>query len=231
MLSIDEANRLKALITGSRPPEAGLEKHFMRVLRGEAMPCTAKELEWYEFWRLNQSTPPETHKPSSDVLNAMPARKVLSNGWMFLLARHSQVGLILLDKAHQDGCAAGLLKAFVLARLGTSQFEREEFKKHLSSSVSDNEFVNLVTAYNEFKRKQGFPLKASPDVAHVNFLLKRGLPYYGVRPREDVKVHRVTMCWNCKEELDNNVDIECNNCGWIICTCGACGCGRKTKKH
>lgn len=231
MLPIDEADRLQALITGEQRPETGFEKHFMRVVRGEAIPCSAKERVWYEFWQLNKSKSPEKCKSDDDVKNAIPARKVLSNGWMFLLARHKQAGLILFDKAHQDGCPAGLLRVFVLARLGTTEFAREEFKKHLSSPVSDNEFVNLVTAYNEFKRKQGLPLKASPDVAHANFLLMRGLPEYGVRPREEAKVHRVTKCWNCKEELDNNVDIECTNCNWIICKCGACGCGRETKEH
>jgi hypothetical protein len=25
--------------------------------------------------------------------------------------------------------------------------------------------------------------------------------------------------------LDNAVDVECVACDWIICVCGACGCG------
>lgn len=36
---------------------------------------------------------------------------------------------------------------------------------------------------------------------------------------------RVSHCWNCKQPVDNSIDLECSACGWIICgSCGACGC-------
>ena len=38
--------------------------------------------------------------------------------------------------------------------------------------------------------------------------------------------HRTPNCYNCSSNLDNEVDLECPLCYWIICTyCGACGCG------
>ena len=37
--------------------------------------------------------------------------------------------------------------------------------------------------------------------------------------------HRTTHCYQCKDELDNSIHLECNICHWIICKCGACGCG------
>lgn len=37
--------------------------------------------------------------------------------------------------------------------------------------------------------------------------------------------HRVAQCWFCKGTLNNAVDLECVACGWILCQCGACGCG------
>ncbi len=60
---------------------------------------------------------------------------------------------------------------------------------------------------------------------HKYFLAKRKLPYKGINDSISRK-HRVTHCYVCKEHLDNLVDLECSACGWIICTCGACGCGR-----
>lgn len=39
---------------------------------------------------------------------------------------------------------------------------------------------------------------------------------------------RVTHCWACKEPLDSRQDIEHIACGWLVCSCGACGCGRNT---
>jgi hypothetical protein len=60
---------------------------------------------------------------------------------------------------------------------------------------------------------------------HNEFLIERGLPEREVRNAEGMFRHRVTHCWNCKEHLDNLFDLECSACGWIICRCGACGCG------
>lgn len=36
---------------------------------------------------------------------------------------------------------------------------------------------------------------------------------------------RVTYCYRCKNRLDNSLEQECDECGWIVCDCGACGCG------
>jgi len=47
----------------------------------------------------------------------------------------------------------------------------------------------------------------------------------GVRKTTIDRRHRVTHCWMCKGPLDNAVDFECVVCGWILCQCGACGCG------
>jgi hypothetical protein len=39
------------------------------------------------------------------------------------------------------------------------------------------------------------------------------------------KTARVTCCYSCKTNLDSRVQVECNDCSWMICPkCGACGC-------
>lgn len=58
---------------------------------------------------------------------------------------------------------------------------------------------------------------------HKKFLQAKGLPYGGAR--QNTKSHRVAHCYNCKRHLDNAFNTECINCTWIICSCGACGCG------
>lgn len=43
--------------------------------------------------------------------------------------------------------------------------------------------------------------------------------------RKSREVNRVSHCWNCKQKVDNSIDLECSACGWIVCgECGACGC-------
>ena len=63
---------------------------------------------------------------------------------------------------------------------------------------------------------------------HREFLIRRGivpedsnLSYC----REVIsKEFRATGCYNCGELINNADLLECRRCGWIICTCGACGC-------
>jgi hypothetical protein len=60
---------------------------------------------------------------------------------------------------------------------------------------------------------------------HRESLENRGLAYRGVKTAVDSGRRRITHCYNCQAHLDNATDVECNVCNWIICCCGACGCG------
>ena len=60
---------------------------------------------------------------------------------------------------------------------------------------------------------------------HRKKVIEAGKQYLGVRPARRAKHSRVAKCYSCKSPLDNSIDIECSSCGWILCTCGACGCG------
>lgn len=61
---------------------------------------------------------------------------------------------------------------------------------------------------------------------HREKLNKIGIDYRGVRLATQCnQKRRVTHCYCCKKPLDNNVDIECVSCNWILCICGSCGCG------
>jgi hypothetical protein len=52
-----------------------------------------------------------------------------------------------------------------------------------------------------------------------------GVPWPGVRPQSE-PMFRTPWCYACKYPLDRRIEIECVSCGWIVCKCGACGCGR-----
>jgi hypothetical protein len=38
-------------------------------------------------------------------------------------------------------------------------------------------------------------------------------------------------CYSCKSLLTNATELECASCGWILCKCGACGCGYVTPNN
>jgi len=63
---------------------------------------------------------------------------------------------------------------------------------------------------------------------HKLILQGLGLEWKGVRTPSKERApsrQRVTHCYLCKHPLDSTVDKECVACGWILCRCGACGCG------
>ena len=162
----------------------------------------------------------------------MPSRRVFTNGWVYWLAQHHSHGFILFDSYDQDGLSEDSLRVFELRGKKKLILPKDSLRLETTANVSDSDFVKLVTAYNEFKALHGIPVKApgydpcTLEDRHKRFLQERGLPDNGVRQATNRLRHRVAHCWSCKGELDNFIDVECATCGWIICDCGACGCGR-----
>lgn len=62
---------------------------------------------------------------------------------------------------------------------------------------------------------------------HKEYLEERRLPFTGTNEPLS-KGNRKTHCYHCKQPLDSHFFIQCNSCNWLICHCGACGCGYET---
>ncbi len=63
---------------------------------------------------------------------------------------------------------------------------------------------------------------------HRLIIQAKGDRYKGVRSPEEVQAssyRRHARCWNCHKYLDNYAELQCKGCGWMLCKCGACGCG------
>jgi hypothetical protein len=48
-LDAETQDRLIGLANGSIPPQSGMEIHFVHVCKGESMPCSQTEIEWFDF--------------------------------------------------------------------------------------------------------------------------------------------------------------------------------------
>lgn len=57
-------------------------------------------------------------------------------------------------------------------------------------------------------------------------LSKLGVVAPTYRERADYLPERAPHCWACKQQLGSRQDLEHVQCGWLVCSCGACGCGR-----
>lgn len=79
MLAEQELRRLTALIDGAEQPTSGLEKHFLRVIRGDAIPCSPKEREWLQAILLVQGARRESGAHVSQDAEIEALRSEIAN--------------------------------------------------------------------------------------------------------------------------------------------------------
>ena len=66
---------------------------------------------------------------------------------------------------------------------------------------------------------------------HRDFLIRRGI--IPTDSNNDLATEvlarelRVAHCYACSATISNEDMAECHRCGWIVCSCGACGCGHE----
>ncbi len=120
----------------------------------------------------------------------------------------------LLDLDQQDWTVAyaslsEIRKHFKI--VGTKGTAHPEEKLEKLKSLYEQKILDLQT---EAKKQ-----------AHILHLKE-----YGITPPDQSTMiyegrRRETHCWRCKSHLDSNDDLACVVCGWLLCECGACGCG------
>ena len=95
--------------------------------------------------------------------------------------------------------------------------------KTLANRYSSYQEENNDSLLIVWKKKVVFDLIARKGVGvHENML-----DQYSDKEIQKLFLHyyRVTHCWKCKTPLNNYLDPECSECGWIKCSCGACRYG------
>ncbi len=71
--------------------------------------------------------------------------------------------------------------------------------------------------------------EAETRVLSTQHLERLGIEDKRLRKRAAWKDRRETWCWQCKSPLDSALELEHVVCGWLVCLCGACDCGRPKK--
>jgi uncharacterized small protein (DUF1192 family) len=153
------------------------------------------------------------------------------------VGQHPKGGLLVYDPSSESARNNENVSLYLVAedRIGT--FRREIIREHVKQHTPDKDEVrSAVEAYLQFldkprrvaeqAAKEGAEAKRSAlEARHRAFLEKGGQQYSGVRIRPNSSPQRITHCWSCKRHLDSSIDLECVACNWILCDCGACGCG------
>lgn len=98
---------------------------------------------------------------------------------------------------------------------------------HVFGSSIDDVQANLQRAIDSGETQE--KIKQLILERHGEFLRRKGIPadeLGSVRLNQVYeKLKRTPHCYECSSSLDNEIDLECSRCGWIVCSCGACGCG------
>jgi len=110
------------------------------------------------------------------------------------LGYHKELGGIIYDEQFQQGVKKDRVRIFLLKDNRTSTFVKEILKENLNK-INDEVEKNYKKSINNY----------------LDILKK-------------IDNGRETHCFNCKEDI-NSIDFElCDDCSWIICDCGTCGC-------
>lgn len=107
----------------------------------------------------------------------------------------------------------------------TIKYQLGTFKLGAAGESIDAVVADLKAQIERWVLDNESTIRNLREERHRQFLESRGIKYQGIRPATKVKFRRVTHCYACKSHLDNSIDTECVACSWILCNCGACGCG------
>lgn len=110
----------------------------------------------------------------------------------------------------------------------TDRYAKDILKKAIRSMTVADEAKSVIDRYLSIRDAQRKLVQDKAVFNHREFMARLGFTYIGTRSATARSPHfvRTPWCWNCKSDLDNRIQLECQKCGWILCECGACGCGR-----
>ena len=71
MLTNEQKCSLQTLINGERAPATGMEKHFLKVIQGEALAASSEEKAWLQYWQtsiaaISELTNPAVNSPKDE---------------------------------------------------------------------------------------------------------------------------------------------------------------------
>lgn len=166
-------------------------------------------------------------EPDGDVLvydassqTLMPARVRLfstsRNGWRMFLP---DIVRSKLRKVNIPETIRSAVHAYSLFEVAEHDRQRrEEVLKEATRAEREREDDVWIEGESQRRRDRTRSL-------NMDHLSRLGIGNSEYRLRAGHLDERTTRCWACKHLLDSRQELEHVLCGWIICSCGACGCG------
>ena len=150
MLTEQEKEHINLLIKGERPPERGMEKHFLNVLKKKALPCTPQEKEWHQHWLRNIKG---NVVPGAENVNAPPKEAKATT------TKRRMVEAITKQRQAENAAReqARLIKEAKLIQAMQLNNKLDKLKKSQkrSGSMADTGFAGGWTSLKQGERKVG----------------------------------------------------------------------------
>lgn len=176
----------------------------------------------------------------------MPALKItLPSGERLWVGRETNHHLVVHSPANHT-VDFGMIRIFSVAQDAERLVDSAWLKGASTDDLTENEALAAIVLYKQFSLRQLELARTKSDRLqeedrqreavleekrkqtidrHRARITDMGREYRGAII-EKGKVIRNAHCWSCKSQLSNASDVECASCGWIVCSCGACGCGK-----
>ena len=147
-----------------------------------------------------------------------------ANYWPLFHVRFAAGLATLTPKSFANGKSTIPLRPDSIARV--EELRSARLAQERAAEIAAAKALEYQRELDEIRARQEWLASLPLEERHRIFLEELGIAYKGVRAGSSrVRFRRVTHCYICRKHLDNAVDVECVACGWILCTCGACGCG------
>lgn len=158
--------------------------------------------------------------------------------WAYWLGKFETGSTVLFDPLCQESNSPYVL-LFVYRIADYRSFQKSKIRSLLSPILDRSEKLKLLMTYKEWLLNQQNVqiriqaiLQLREDTTYGTAELRqrhqkhlRKIGKKGAAVTATTKKHRASHCYACKAPLTSDSNLECTACRWLICACGACGCG------
>ena len=147
---------------------------------------------------------------------------------------HGTNKIFILDRSFgENRYSPAYARFYVLVSVDGNNFRRCKAREWIDTfhSISkypqeDGSQFSEYTVRQSYTQNRDRVIELFYTAVHISHLERFQIPFSSpVLRRARVPGTREAHCWSCRSKINNRLYLECSICSWIVCPCGACGCG------
>jgi hypothetical protein len=180
-----------------------------------------------------------------DIASAQPG-----DGAAIWIGQHAVDGDILVFDTTESDPTAARLAFYSLTQFRVRTFPRSIVAEHIRPVADEARAQKLADEYarrdelqqahteaQERERASAAADQVERQRAHIvalhrDFVQHHEVEYAGVQPSAESKPRRrLLSCRECGIALDDLLGLACGACNGVLCSCGACSCGKSKRSR